>query len=466
MRPRARSSGFRVLPVRGRTPLCSPRLRSTSRISTPLTRVCPDAGPSPRAAASPGGPLRTLSGNALQQRLIFAEGKDAAAACASPAAGCAPAPAQLVTPTAGVAQAHSPASLPAPLTSELPRGARLMRLGLTLPSPPKLAGTRSRRDDDTTRLVVTCTAALFAAVLLGAGVAALRPRRAADMSTALVPFNAAAAADQARRLYPFGQAMLLPFAPPTQLQCQWLALAALGPHVAWSHCGASHAMSASGMPALPSGAEAMQPGELALAAVAAIATAAAITADAYGMLAERASEFMEAHAAGSADAQQHTLAAAGTCLLLVVALALLRVFMRRRRAADADVETSESFDEGEDEAVDDNLVTPQSGIDEEFSYSHSAQGVDSDLAELPEGELRDSWPLVSTPAVTRLLSFSRVASPAGSMRTSIGYGGPAVPASAQQRRSRRLAGRDATVAAVGVPPPTRGSVQRIRGQHR
>ena len=105
---------------------------------------------------------------------------------------------------------------------------------------------------------------------------------------------------------------------------------------------------------------------------------------------------------------------------------------------------------GEDEVMDDNLVTPQSGIDEEFSYSHSA-GVDSDLAELPEGELRDSWPLVSTPAVTRLLSFSRVASPAGSMRTSIGYGGPAVPASVQ-RRSRRLAGRDATVAAVGVVP--------------
>ena len=337
-----------------------------------------------------------------------------------------------------------------------------MRLGLTLPSPPKMAGTRSRRDDDATRLVVTCTAALFAAVLLGASVAALRPRRGADMSTALVPFNAAAAADQARRLYPVGQAMMLPFAPPPQLQCQWLALAALGPHAAWSHCGS--ALSASGMPALPSGAEAMQPGELALAAVAAVASAAAITAEAYGMLAERASEIMEAHAAGSADAQQQTLAAAGTCLLLVVALALLRVFMRRRRSAEADVETSESFEEGEDEVMDDNLVTPQSGIDEEFSYSHSA-GVDSDLAELPEGELRDSWPLVSTPAVTRLLSFSRVASPAGSMRTSIGYGGPAVPASVQ-RRSRRLAGRDATVAAVGVPPPTRGSVQRIRGQQR
>ena len=324
----------------------------------------------------------------------------------------------------------------------------------------KLASTRTRRDDDTTRLVVTCTAALFAAALLGAGIAALRPRRVADTSTALVPWNAAAAADQARRLYPVGQAMLLPFAPPPQLQCQWLALAALGPHAAWTHCGA---MSASGMPALPTGAETMQPGELALAAVAAVATAAAITADAYGKLAERASELMEAHAACSADAQQELIAAAGTCLVLMVALALLRVFIRRRRSAD--VETSESLEEGDDEAMDDNLVTPQSGIDEEFSYSHSAQGVDSDLAELPEGELRDSWPLVSTPAVTRLLSFSRVASPAGSMRTSIGYG-PAVPASAQQRRSRRLAGRDATVAAGGVPPPTRGSVLRARGQQR
>ena len=388
------------------------------------------------------------------------EGKDCAATRASPPSACAPAPAQLVTPTAAAAQAHSPATLPAPQTSALPRGARLMRLGLALPSPPKMASTRSRCDDDTTRLVVTCTAALFAAALLGAGVAALRPRRGADLSTALVPWNAAAAADQARRLYPIGSAMLLPFTPSPQLHCQWLALAALGPHAAWSHCGG--AMPALGLPALPSGAEAMQPGELALATVAAVATAAAITAEAYGMLVERASEFMEARAAGSVDAQQQTLAAAGTCLLLVVALPLLRVFMRNRRSAEADVETSESFEEGEDEAMDDNLVTPQSGIDEEFSYSHSAQGVDSDLAELPEGELRDSWPLVSTPAVTRLLSFSRVASPVGSMRTSIGYGA-AVPASAQ-RRSRRLAGHDATVAAVGVPPPTRGSVQRVRCQ--
>ena len=438
-----------------------------------LTRAVRDAERALRAPGSPGGPLRTLSGNALQQRLPFGDsGKECAAVA------CMPAPAQLATPTAGAATALSPGSMPAPLSSALPRGARLMRLGLSsMPSPPKMASTRARGDDDNTRLVVACTAALLAAVvLLGAGAAALRPRRVADVSTstALVPFNAAAAADQARRLYPVGQAMMLPFAPQP-LHCHWLAVSALSPHAAWSHCGEAAAPS---MPALPSGAEALQPGELALAAVAAVAAAGRMTAEAYGMLAERASGFMEANAAGPADAHKQALAAAATGLLLAVALALLRIATHiathRRRSADADVdEASESFEEGEDEVemepLDDDLVTPQSGIDEEFSYSHSAQGIDSDLAELPEGELRDSWPLVSTPAVTRLLSFSRVASPAGSMRTSIGYGA-AVPASAQQRRSRRLAGRDATVASVGVPPPTRGSVQRkptaLRSQQR
>ena len=121
-------------------------------------------------------------------------------------------------------------------------------------------------------------------------------------------------------------------------------------------------------------------------------------------------------------------------------------------------------------AQNDDLVTPQSGIDEEYSgYSGYGGdgGIDSDVAApLPEGELRDSWPLVSTPAVTRLLSFSRVASPVGSMRTSIGYGNAAVQGllASVQRRSRRLAGRDATVAGVSLPPPTRGSVQRMRGR--
>jgi hypothetical protein len=343
----------------------------------------------------------------------------------------------------------------------MPRGARLVRLGLA-ESPPK---ARAATDDDhgSAHLVA---AALIAALLLGAGVAAMRPRRIVA-STALVPWNAAAAADQARRLYPVGQAMLLPFAPPRQLHCQMLALAALAPHAAWSHCAGAAALPA--LPALPSSAAAMQPGELALATVAAVAAAAAMTADAYSMLAELAADYNAS--AGRDD--KPSLAAIGTFSLLFVTLALLRVLIKRSSRSDAPLE---DFEEGSDEVSDDelaqndDLVTPQSGIDEEYSgysgYGGGDGGIDSDVAApLPEGELRDSWPLVSTPAVTRLLSFSRVASPVGSMRTSIGYGNAVqgLLASAQ-RRSRRLAGRDATVAGVGLPPPTRGSVQRMRGR--
>jgi hypothetical protein len=345
----------------------------------------------------------------------------------------------------------------------MPRGARLVRLGLAVSSPPK---ARAASDDDhgSAHLVA---AALIAALLLGAGVAAMRPRRIVA-STALVPWNAVVVADQARRLYPVGQAMLLPFASPHQLHCQMLALAALAPHAAWSHCAGAAALPA--LPALPSSAAAMQPGELALSAVAAVAAAAVMTADAYGKLAELASDYNAS--AGRDDTP--SLAAIGTCALLFVTLALLRVLLKRSGRSEAPVE---DFEEGGDEvsddelAQDDDLVTPQSGIDEEYSgYTHSGygggDGIDSDVAApLPEGELRDSWPLVSTPAVTRLLSFSRVASPVGSMRTSIGYGNAVQGLLASvQRRSRRLAGRDATVAGVGLPPPTRGSVQRMRGR--
>jgi len=311
-----------------------------------------------------------------------------------------------------------------------------MRLGLTLPSPTKATGASSRGglDDGGARQVAACVAvALVAALLSGAAVSAFRPRRA-DGSTALVPWNAAASADQARRLYPVGQAMLLPFLLP--------------PSAAWSSCGTAPAM---GLPALPSTsaptALMMQPpGELALASVAAVGRA-------YSALAELAADFAEGTAAGTNDVQMLTI---GVCVLLV-AIVLVRVFARSRAADDVDLEM-----EPEEEMYDDLLVTPQSGIGEYSDFTYDE--VDSDVAALPEGELRDSWPLVSTPAVTRLLSFSRAASPAGSMRTSIGYGSalPA-PASAQNRRSRRLAGRDATVAQVGVPPPTRGSVQRLRG---
>ena len=339
--------------------------------------------------------------------------------------------------------------MPVPTTAEMPRGARLMRLGLaSAPSPPKARAVSDDCGDDQ-RHARLAAAALVAALLLGAGACMLRPRRAVA-STALVPWNAAAAADQARRLYPVGQAMLLPFAPPQQLHCQMLALAALAPHAAWSHCAGTPAVLA--LPALPASAAAMQPGELALASVAAVAAAASMAAD----VAERLAEL-------DYDSRVlHVAAAAG--LLLFVIAALLRVIARRAASAPA-AEFEEGSDEvsDEEEPVRDDLVTPQSGIAEEYSgYSQSAGGDDSDVAALPDGELRDSWPLVSTPAVTRLLSFSRVASPAGSMRTSIGYG-PAVHASAQ-RRSRRLAGRDATVAGVGLPPPTRASVQRVRGR--
>ncbi len=138
------------------------------------------------------------------------------------------------------------------------------------------------------------------------------------------------------------------------------------------------------------------------------------------------------------------------------------------------------------------MLTPASHYGECAGGTGSYGEVDYEGLASPEA----GDPLVYTPAVTRLLSFSCAGSPMGSVRTTLGYGSPfrvrqhAASTQARRaqlmiivrltqpawllqalemmntvvRRSRRLAGRAPAAVAGGREYITRGSLARQHAQ--
>jgi hypothetical protein len=365
---------------------------------------------------------------------------EAAPAGGSPAAA---------TPMHAVAApgARSPASQTPPLTVLLPRGARLMRMGLTgrdtsQPSPPKAERSRARDsddDDDWTR--VACIAALCVALLLAAAAAArggLLPRMlrrshaTAATGTGLVVYDAAvatavaAAADEAYRIAAAsGHALFLPFLPhpgsvPFTAPASAPARMALPAGAASAGAGAAQGTALMPrLPALPPAVAAHAPGELALATVAAAGSALALAAGACGAAGAAMTQlavFAGHEAAATHDPRHAALLAAalGAAVMLLLTRAFAKRAATHARVSFAPTPAAPQLHPG--------LFTPVSNIGEydggETSYGE-ADSDDRAAAGAAAADDDDDDPLVYTPAITRLLSFSCAASPSGSMHTTL-----------------------------------------------
>ncbi len=302
-------------------------------------------------------------------------------------------------------QGRAPAT-PAPVpTALLPRRARLMRMGLTgrdtsRASPPKAERARQLDDDDDdVTLRVLVAAALSALLLLLAGAAYFW--RGAALHAAVGGKGTAVAVYRASAPAPSAVCCSVLFLPRSAEPGVWLAPVAAVP-------GAGHAKQSSTalMAPLPAlAAFQHQPGALALATFAAASTAVALAASACGSAAQLAATAF----AADGPLPAHKLAALTACLLLVAAFRLTGC-SGARIASSTPARARRLSD----------LTTPLSGIGEYTGvasfYEEAESTGDDDASQESDGAL------VHTPEVTRLLSFSCAASPAGSLHTTVGYG--------------------------------------------
>ena len=157
------------------------------------------------------------------------------------------------------------------------------------------------------------------------------------------------------------------------------------------------------------------PGALALSAAAAASTALVLALDAYGTLAHCVADAAQEEGRIADEHAQLLLPAA---FALVALLALLRRLCTPRAAPVAPLRCPATPAGGR---LSRELVTPTS-VSGECGGSAGDTGYDEVYSDPAADSDADAAPLVSTPAVTRLLSFSCAASPAGSLRSTLGYG--------------------------------------------
>lgn len=336
-----------------------------------------------------------------------------------------------------------------PLTALLPRGARLLRMGATgrdssHPSPPKVPSPACTRtlaallaDEDVQEWAPfaagTCVIAILVALLLHyyGRTALVAPvgQRAPFVATATL---SALALYDPRMFYSVGHTLYLPslLRFPELCQSHWDSDSSLPALTSWffRSCGAPVVAR---LTALPAGGPTLRLDGAALAA-AAQRTAVALF-----------------HAVQPQQQQPGASLAGAAC----AALALGVFAARRQRGGRAQPQPQDTREEG--------VTTPAtfaSGFMHEERVEHEREEHEEHMC-ADSDEREEHEHLVATPAVTRLLSFSRVSSPV-ELRASIGTAVVRAAPSSALRRSARVASKRKSV--MGTRAATRQAAGAAR----